>query len=57
MSRSMFIVTSFLCALFVTGCASVPMAPPAADSAAKVFKTDPSKANVYIYRNETLEGC
>ena len=30
------------------------MAPPAADSAAKAFTTDPTKANVYIYRNESM---
>ncbi len=41
-------------ALFVTGCASVPMASPQSDAAAKTFLTSPSKANVYIYRHESF---
>jgi hypothetical protein len=36
------------------GCASVPMAPPSADAAAKTFAVDAHKANLYIYRNETF---
>lgn len=40
--------------LTVTGCASVPMADPAADTQAKTFATAPGKANIYIYRNETF---
>lgn len=40
--------------LTVTGCASVPMADPAADTQAKTFATTPGKANIYIYRNETF---
>jgi len=38
----------------LAGCASVPMAPPDADTAAKTFQTDPSMANIYVYRNETI---
>ena len=37
-----------------TGCASVPMASTDADKSAKQFVTNPSKANVYIYRNEGM---
>jgi uncharacterized protein DUF2846 len=37
-----------------TGCASVPMASGDADAAAKQFATNPKKANVYIYRNESM---
>ena len=54
MSKSILIAASLLCAVLVTGCASVPMAPASADAAAKAFKTDPAKANIYIYRNETF---
>ena len=40
--------------LLATGCASVPMAPAGDDAAAKQFATVPGKANVYIYRNESM---
>lgn len=40
--------------LSLVGCASVPMASPQADMAAKEFKTDPAKSNIYIYRDETF---
>jgi hypothetical protein len=48
---------ALVCCVLVTGCASVPMAAPEADSAAKAFATDPAKANVYIYRNESMGGA
>lgn len=54
MFRSILIGASIVGGLLVTGCASVPMASPAADSAAKVYATNSTKANVYIYRNETF---
>lgn len=41
-------------AVITTGCASVPMASPEADAAAKTFTVNPTKANVYIYRNESM---
>jgi hypothetical protein len=47
----------FLCLLlsaFFSGCASVPMAKPEADIAAKSFSVSPGKANLYIYRDETF---
>ncbi|MDB5802648.1 MAG: hypothetical protein JWL63_3587 [Rhodocyclales bacterium] len=37
-----------------SGCASVAMAPAEQDTKAKSFATSPDKANVYIYRNETM---
>lgn len=52
--RSWVITSSLVGALFVTGCASVPMASPEADLAAKAYVTDPTKANIYIYRNESM---
>jgi hypothetical protein len=54
MFKSAFIAASLLGTLLVTGCASVPMASQSADSAAKAYKADSAKANVYIYRNETF---
>ena len=36
--------------LFLTSCASVPMASTAEDTAAKQFGSTTSKANVYVYR-------
>jgi len=41
-------------AAIVSGCASVPMASADADAAAKTYKVEPGKANVYIYRNENF---
>jgi uncharacterized protein YceK len=38
----------------VSGCASVPMATTEQDSAAKTFVTKPGKANIYVYRNESM---
>lgn len=36
------------------GCASVPMAPVEQDAKAKAFAVAPGKANLYVYRNETM---
>jgi len=38
----------------LAGCASVPMASPDADKAAKQFMPPPGKANLYVYRNESM---
>ncbi len=38
----------------LTGCASVPEAPPEMDQAAKAFSAPRDKAGVYVYRNETM---
>ena len=50
--------TLALCALFVvvlaSGCASVQMAAPEQDTAAKSFAVKPGKSNIYVYRNETM---
>ncbi len=37
-----------------TGCASVQMASPEKDQAAKTFTIKPEKANIYVYRNESM---
>ncbi len=41
-------------ALLASACASVPMAPPEKDRAAKEFKTTPGKANLYVFRDEGM---
>lgn len=40
--------------VLVTGCASVPMADLESDNTAKSFKLVSDKANLYIYRNESM---
>ena len=45
-----------LIALFLTGCVSVPMAPPEADAKAEKFAVAPGKANIYVFRNESGGG-
>jgi hypothetical protein len=35
-----------------SGCASLPMADPAQDTAAKTFSVSPGKSKIYVYRNE-----
>lgn len=37
-----------------TGCASVQMASSEKDAAAKTFAVKADKANIYVYRNETM---
>jgi len=43
--------------LFTAGCASIPMADPAADKAAKVFSAPAGKSRIYVYRNESIGGA
>ena len=38
----------------LSGCASVPMASSEADAQAKTFAVKPGKANIYVYRHETM---
>ena len=52
--RKAFATAALLSAVFVTGCASVPMASPEQDAKAKTFKVQQGKANIYIYRNESM---
>lgn len=40
--------------LLAAGCASVPMASETADAQAKAFTVSADKANLYIYRNESM---
>lgn len=41
----------------LSGCASVPMASLEADQSAKQFNVDSNKANIYLYRNESMGGA
>jgi hypothetical protein len=50
-----FIITGLL-ALFVTACASVPMASKEMDAVAKAFSPPPGQANLYIVRTARLIG-
>ncbi len=57
MKRTIRLGWALAFAIALTGCASVPMAPPEADTQAKQFITAADKANVYIYRNENFGGA
>jgi Protein of unknown function (DUF2846) len=62
MSKSVFAAASLGITLLATACftfpvgfpvaAVVPMASPEADALAKAYQTNPSKAGIYIYRND-----
>jgi len=54
MSTRLIPLSLILSIALLAGCASVPMAPPDADTSAKSFQTDPAMANIYVYRNESL---
>ncbi len=43
--------------LMLNGCASVPMADPAQDAAAKKFNAEPAKAALYVYRDSVFFNC
>jgi hypothetical protein len=40
--------------LLASACASVPMARPEMDLAAKQFRTTPGKTNLYVFRDKSL---
>ena len=54
MLKRCLVVAALLGSLIMSGCASVPMASPERDTSAKAFKVKPDRANIYVYRNETL---
>ena len=41
-------------AALTAGCASVKMADDSQDAQAKTFQVTPGKANIYVYRNESM---
>lgn len=48
-------VTALLAlATLTAGCASVKMADDSQDAQAKTFQVTPDKANIYVYRNESM---
>jgi PBP1b-binding outer membrane lipoprotein LpoB len=54
MYKKLIVAAVLVGAAFVTGCASVPMASPEQDTQAKSFGVKPDKANIYVYRNESM---
>lgn len=55
--RRVLLAVAAVAVALVSGCASVPMASPEADKQAKSYATSPTKANLYIYRNESMGGA
>lgn len=54
MFRKIMLVGLLAGSVLVTGCASVPMASSERDAQSKTFSAKPDKANVYVYRNESI---
>lgn len=48
---------ALLTLLSLGGCASVPMATPQQDAAAKQFTVPTGKSRIYLYRNENFGGA
>jgi len=53
MNRILLLVMTVM-VVFLTGCASVPMASVERDNEAKTFAVKADKSNIYIYRNESF---
>lgn len=54
MIRKIMLIGLLAGAVLVTGCASVPMASVERDAQTKTFTVKPDKANIYVYRNESM---
>jgi hypothetical protein len=54
MLRRLLALGAVLAVALASGCASVQMASPEQDAAAKSFAVKPDKANIYVYRNENF---
>lgn len=54
MLKRLLAVGALITIVLASGCASVPMASPKQDTAAKSFAAKPGRANIYVYRNETM---
>lgn len=54
MLKRLLTVGVLITVVLASGCASVPMASVEHDTAAKSFATKPGRANIYVYRNETM---
>lgn len=58
MLKKSLILLTFLISSYLTGCASVPMAPEEDDKARKEFSSPTQgSAGLYIYRNSTFGGA
>ena len=58
MLRKMLILLTLAFSIYLTGCATVPMAPTADDQLRKQFSAPAEdKAGLYIYRNSTFGGA
>jgi hypothetical protein len=53
-TKKLLTLAALITVVLASGCASVPMASGDQDTAAKSFATKPGKANIYVYRNETM---
>jgi len=54
MFRKMLAASALAVVVLASGCASVQMAPESMDTSAKAYTVKPSKANIYVYRNEQM---
>lgn len=57
MLKKIALIGAVMAATLLTGCASVPKASPELDARAKTFAVAPGKANIYLYRNESMGGA
>ena len=57
MFKKSIMLLMLVVSVYLTGCASVPMASLEADSNAKQFASNSNKANIYLYRNESFGGA
>lgn len=55
--KRILVVLASLALLALGGCASVPMASPQQDAAAKQFTVPAGQSRIYLYRNETFGGA
>jgi hypothetical protein len=53
-SKPLYLTVLALLLALLSGCASVPMAPDGDDAQAKTYTAKPGKANIYVFRNETM---
>jgi hypothetical protein len=54
MLKNLSLAALLAVAALTTGCASVPMADAGRDAQAKSFSAPADKANIYVYRNESI---
>ena len=57
MFRKIMLVGLLVSTALVSGCATVPMASVERDTQSKTFSVKPDKANIYVYRSESMGGA